>query len=178
MVIMQIKTLIMDEQAMNRAIARITFEIIERNKGISSLCLLGVHRKGVIIAQRVKEKILELEQKEIDVGIIDTASFRDDLAGKELPIRNFTAVNFDITDRKVILVDDVISTGRTIRAAIDAIMSLGRPKNIQLAVLIDRGHRELPIRPDFVGKNVPTSNSETVKVLLNEYDNENKVVIV
>ncbi len=174
----EIKTLIMDEQAMERAVSRIAFEIIERNKGVEDLCILGIHTRGIVIAKRIAKKIKEIENKHIDVGIIDPTPFRDDLSGKDLPLRNFTEINFEIGDRKVILVDDVICTGRTIRAAIDAIMNLGRPKTIQLAVLIDRGHRELPIRPDFVGKNVPTSKNEKVKVLVEEFDQKNKVVIV
>ena len=174
----EIKAVIMDEQAMQRAITRITFEIIEKNKGTDDLCLIGVHRRGVILAKRIAEKIKEIENKEIRVGIVDSTRHRDDLAGKDIPLRNFTDVGFEIENKKVVLVDDVLYTGRTIRASIDAIIEFGRPKIIQLAVLIDRGHRELPVRPDYVGKNVPTSRNEKVKVLVEEYDDKNAVVII
>lgn len=171
------KAVIMDCQAMSRAITRISFEIIERNKGVDNICICGVYRRGVVIAKAIAKRINELEGKKIDIGTIDATMHRDDIDKSKVTERCKTDISFDINNKTIILVDDVLFTGRTIRAAIDAVMDLGRPKSIQLAVLIDRGHRELPIRPDYIGKNVPTSRNEKVKVLVTEYDNDNKVII-
>ena len=173
---MQQKAVIMDENAMQRAVARITYEILERNKGAAELCVIGIFLRGAYLADRISEKIYELEGIKPLVGKIDITSYRDD--GKCIGTEDKTTLDFDIKDKKVILVDDVIYTGRSTRAAIDAIMERGRPKSIQLAVLADRGHRELPIRADYIGKNVPTSKDELVKVLMKESDGQDKVVIL
>ena len=172
------KTEIMDENAIARAITRISHEIIEKNKGVENLVLMGIQRRGVPLARKIAAKIKEVENREILVGILDITLYRDDLSLlNEHPIINGTEINFDIADKKVVLVDDVIYTGRTVRAAIDALMDINRPQMIQLAVLIDRGHRELPIRADYVGKNVPTSRSEIVHVNVLEIDGINSVTI-
>jgi len=161
------KAEIMDESAIMRAITRIAHEIIEKNKGVDNLALIGIQRRGVPLAKMIAEKIKGVEGKSVPVGILDITLYRDDLSMlSEHPIINGTQIDFPITDKKIVLVDDVLYTGRTVRAAIDALMDAGRPKMVQLAVLIDRGHRELPIRPDYVGKNVPTSRLEVVNVNL------------
>ncbi|NSW89968.1 MAG: bifunctional pyr operon transcriptional regulator/uracil phosphoribosyltransferase PyrR [Firmicutes bacterium] len=172
------KAQIMDEIEIKRAISRIAHEIIERNKGTDNVVLIGIQRRGVPLAKRIARKIAEVESKSVPVGILDITFYRDDLSMlAEHPVINATEINFTVTDKIVILVDDVLYTGRTVRAAIEAIMDLGRPKMIQLAALIDRGHRELPIRADYVGKNVPTSRNELVNVKLAEIDGVNKVTI-
>jgi len=172
------KALIMDENAMARAISRISHEIIEKNNGVEDLVLIGIQRRGVPLAKKLAEKIKEVEGQEVKVGILDITFYRDDLSLlNEHPVINGTQIDFQIADKKVILVDDVLFTGRTVRAAIDAIMDIGRPKMIQLAILIDRGHRELPIRADYVGKNVPTSKSEVINVKVIELDHVNSVTI-
>ena len=171
------KAEIMDAQAISRAVTRISFEILERNKGAEKLCLIGVRRRGAVLAQMLADKIVEIEGKKPPLGILDITLYRDDIKDKRVPAVGKTEIDFDLNGSRVILVDDVMFTGRTVRAAIDAIMDLGRPTLIQLAVLIDRGHRELPFRPDYIGKNVPTSRSEAVKVLVPEYDGCCKVVI-
>lgn len=172
------KTEIMDESAISRAITRISHEIMEKNKGIENLVLIGIQRRGVPLARRIAERIKSVENSEVPVGILDITLYRDDLSLlNEHPVINGTEINFDIANKKVVLIDDVIYTGRTVRAAIDALMDINRPRMIQLAVLIDRGHRELPIRADYVGKNVPTSRSEIVHVNLIEIDGENSVII-
>ncbi len=171
-------TEIMDESAVLRAITRISHEIIEKNKGVENLVLMGIQRRGVPLARRIAAKIKEVENTDIPVGILDITLYRDDLSLlNEHPVINGTEINFDIANKKVVLVDDVIYTGRTVRAAIDALMDINRPQMIQLAVIIDRGHRELPIRADYVGKNVPTSRSEIVHVNVKEIDGENSVTI-
>jgi len=170
---------IMDKSAMTRAIIRISHEIIEKNKGIDNLVLVGIQRRGVPLAMRIAQKIKEEEQKDIPVGILDITFYRDDLSMIAAhPVVNDTRLDFTITDTKIVLIDDVLFTGRTVRAAIDLIMDMGRPKNIQLAVLIDRGHRELPIRADYVGKNVPTSRNESVSVKMIEVDGIDEVSII
>lgn len=173
----KLKAELMDEQAIKRAVTRISFEIIERNKGIENLCLIGVRRRGAVIAKMIRNKIAEIEERDLPLGVLDITYYRDDIGEKKAPDVGETEIDFDITDKKIILIDDVLFTGRTVRAAIDALMDIGRPKSIALAVLIDRGHRELPFRPDFIGKNVPTSRSESVKVMVEEYDGCCKVVI-
>ncbi len=172
------KAEIMDEKAIGRAITRIAHEIIEKNKGVEDLVLIGIQRRGVPLAQKIAKKINDVENCPIPVGILDITLYRDDLSLlAEHPVINGTEIDFSVTGKKVVLVDDVLYTGRTVRAAIDAIMDLGRPTMIQLAILIDRGHRELPIRADFAGKNVPTSKSEVIHVKVEEIDDVNQVVI-
>lgn len=175
---MEDKAVIMDESAMMRALSRISHEIIERNKGISEVAIIGIQRRGVPLANMIAERILEIEGVKIKVGILDITFYRDDLSLlSEHPLVKGTEIDFSVNGKKIILVDDVLYTGRTVRAAIEAIMDLGRPDNIQLAILVDRGHRELPIRADYVGKNVPTSKSEVIHVKLKEYDGINSVDI-
>ena len=173
------KAQIMDETAMNRALSRIAHEIIEKNKGISNVALIGIQRRGVPLARRLAAKIRDFEGQDVLTGILDITLYRDDLSTlSEQPVVNGTDIPFDITGKVIVMVDDVLYTGRTARAAMDALIDLGRPKAIQFAVLIDRGHRELPIRADYVGKNVPTSKSEIVNVHVKEIDDDNRVTIV
>ncbi|OPJ56894.1 bifunctional pyr operon transcriptional regulator/uracil phosphoribosyltransferase PyrR [Alkalithermobacter paradoxus] len=175
---MKEKAQIMDEKAMMRAVTRISHEIIEKNKGIDDVVLIGIKTRGVPIANEIGKKIKMIESKDIKVGEVDITLYRDDLSKSQNdPIINGTKVDFDINDKIVVLVDDVLYTGRTVRAAMDALVDIGRPKAIQLAVLIDRGHRELPIRADYVGKNVPTSKEEVISVKLYEVDGQNYVSI-
>lgn len=170
--------MILDEGAMRRAITRVSHEILEKNKGIEDIALIGVHTRGVPIANRLAKQIEKIEGKAPLVGELDITLYRDDLSTiAKLPVLNGTKIDFDINDKKLILVDDVLYTGRTVRSALDALLDLGRPEFIQLMILIDRGHRELPIRADYVGKNVPTSNKEIIQVKLEEIDGENYVVI-
>ncbi len=173
---MTIKTLILDGKAMNRAIARISYEIIEHNKGVDNICIIGILSRGVEIANRIAQKILEVENKQVEVGSLDITSYRDDKKVENHVDQS--QINFSIENKKVVLVDDVIFTGRSVRAAIDALMARGRPLKIELAVLVDRGHRDLPIRADFVGKNLPTSKDEKVKVMVSPRDGEDKVIIL
>lgn len=172
---MKQKTEIMDEKALDRAMTRISHEIIEKNKGIEDIVLLGIHTRGVPLAKRLADKISVIEGIMLPIGMVDITKYRDD--DKKSLYNSKQEISFDITDKKVILVDDVLYTGRSVRAAMDAIVNLGRPRSIQLAVLVDRGHRELPIRSDFVGKNVPTSKDEIVVVMLKEIDNKDGVFI-
>ena len=176
---MKVKAQIMDEAALNRALMRISHEITEKNRGVDGVVLVGIRRRGEPIARRIRENIARIEETEVPCGSIDIRFYRDDLSVlAETPQVRRTELPFDVTDRSVILVDDVIYTGRTARAAIEAIFSCGRPRRIQLAVLVDRGHRELPIRADFVGKNIPTSRSELVEVRLPEFDGETGVYLM
>ncbi len=169
---------LLDRTDIDRIITRMAHEIIEKNKGITSLCLVGIQRRGVHIAKRLSSRFEMIEGRSIPVGTLDIALYRDDInVRKEQPIVRRTEINCDIDNKKVVLVDDVLFTGRSIRAAMDAIMDLGRPAAIQLAVLVDRGHRELPIKADFAGKNIPTSKDETVKVQLEEEGGEDRVVL-
>ncbi len=172
----KIKAVIMDEKAMSRASARISYEILEQNHGIEDVCLIGIKRRGAVVAERIAGKIKEIEKREVPLGFLDITPYRDDVDRKE-PSAEKSNIPFDVTGKRVVLVDDVLYTGRSVRAAIDAIMDRGRPDRLQLAVLIDRGHRELPISPDFVGKNAPTSRNEDVHVHVTEFDGENCVVI-
>lgn len=172
------KNIIMDEVAMKRALTRIAHEVVEKNKGVQDLVVVGIRRRGGPLAQRLAERIGAIEEVEVPVGIVDITLYRDDLTMLSTqPMVHRTEVNFDINGKVVILVDDVLYTGRTVRAAMDALIDLGRPKRIQLAVLVDRGHRELPIKADYIGKNVPTSAQEIVSVLVAEIDGIDKVVI-
>ncbi len=158
---------ILDSKEIKRALTRIAHEITEKNKGVENLCLIGIQKGGVIIAKRLSSEIKTIEGKKIDVGALDITFYRDDLnIKKEQPVVKTTDITFSITDKTVVLVDDVLFTGRSIRAAMDALIDFGRPAYIQLAVLIDRGHRELPIRADYVGKNIPTSFNDRVEVNL------------
>ncbi len=162
----------------SHAVSRISHEILERNHGAGNIALVGIRTRGVVMSQRLKEKIKEIENVTVDHGILDITLYRDDLAeGTQKPELKKTDISFALEGKHIVLCDDVLFTGRTIRAAIDALMDFGRPASVQLAVLIDRGHRELPIRPDYVGKNIPTAKSKRVQVLFKEEDGEDKVII-
>jgi pyrimidine operon attenuation protein/uracil phosphoribosyltransferase len=176
---MKEKAQILDKDMLNRTLMRMAHEILEKNKGTSGLCLLGIRRRGVHIARRLADCIEKIEAERIPVGVLDITLYRDDLTLiSTQPVVHKTEIDFGITDKNILLVDDVLYTGRTVRAAMDALMDLGRPQTIQLAVLIDRGHRELPVRPDFVGKNIPTAKNEMVEVRMVEVDGKDEVVIV
>ena len=176
---MKLKTELMDEKALDRALTRIAHEIIEKNKGIEDIALMGIKRRGIPLAERLRDKINSIEGQDMPVGVIDIALHRDDISKNAIEVsQSDTSINFDLEGKKIILVDDVLYTGRTVRAAMDAIIDVGRPKSIQLAVLIDRGHRELPIRADYVVKNVPTAKSEQILVTLKGIDEKDGVVLV
>ena len=165
-----------DAMAMKRALTRITYEIVESNKGTQNLVLVGIKTRGVYLARRIADQLQKLENVQVPVGELDVTNYRDDrrrtVSNEDLKL------GADINDQRVVLVDDVFFTGRTTRAALDAIMDQGRPQRVQVAVLVDRGHRELPIRPDFVGKNIPTSMQERVKVNVSEIDGQDSVVLI
>lgn len=168
---MELKSVLLDDKAIKRTLTRISHEIIEKNKGVEDLVLIGIRTRGVPIAKRIANLIETFEGVEVEVGSVDITTYRDDLKKpEELKQHNSVEVNCDITGKKIVLVDDVLFTGRSVRAAIDAIIDKGRPQMIQLAVLVDRGHRELPIRADYVGKNIPTSRKEDITVQLVEKD--------
>lgn len=170
---------ILDSSEIKRALTRIAHEIVEKNKGVGNLCLIGVQRGGVLLAQRLSSLIESIEGTLIDVGSLDITFYRDDLnMKKEQPVVKVTDIPFRISDKTVVLVDDVLFTGRSIRAAMDALIDFGRPAAIQLAVLIDRGHRELPIRADYVGKNIPTSFTDLIQVSLREESDDDRVMLV
>lgn len=172
------KNVIMDAEAMRRAIVRIAHEIIEKNKGVENIILVGIRTRGVPLAQRIAREIENIENVKVPVGFLDITLYRDDLSTLDYnPVVHGTEIESDISGKVIVLVDDVLYTGRTIRAALDALIDMGRPKAIQLAVLIDRGHKELPIRADFVGKNVPTAQKEIIDVALNESDKTDEVII-
>jgi pyrimidine operon attenuation protein / uracil phosphoribosyltransferase len=172
------KALILDKTGIDRALTRIAHEMLEKSKGAKELGLIGIQRGGVHLARRLAAKIREIEGVEVPVGSLDITMYRDDLSTrKSQPVPQATDITFDVQDKLIVLVDDVLFTGRTIRAALNSIMDYGRPRRVQLAVLVDRGHRELPIRADFVGKNLPTSAREKVEVMLAEDGVEEKVVI-
>ena len=176
--IMKLKSVIMDEAAVRRSMTRITHEIIEKNSGTTDLVLLGIHRRGMPLAAMLQDNIRRFESIDVPIGSIDISLYRDDLTElSDSPAEGISNIPCDITGKTVILVDDVIYTGRTVRAAIEAVFHYGRPKSIQLAVLIDRGHRELPIRADYVGKNIPTSHTEVVSVMVDEYDGQTGVCL-
>ena len=175
----KLKARLMDEAAMSRALMRISHEITEKNKGVEDVVLIGIRRRGVPISERIRDNIKKIEDATVPCGSVDIRFYRDDLTKvDEAPRLNGTSADFTVQDKTVVLVDDVLYTGRTARAAMEAVLALGRPKRIQLAVLVDRGHRELPIRGDFVGKNVPTSQKELVSVRVPEFDGVKEVVIV
>ena len=172
------KNVIMDSEAIRRALVRIAHEIIEKNKGVEDVVIVGIRTRGVPLAQRIAAEINAIENCEMTVGMLDITLYRDDLSTLGYnPVVHGTDINFDLSGKHVVLVDDVLYTGRTIRAALDAVIDMGSPKTIQLAVLVDRGHKELPIRADYVGKNVPTSQKETIEVVLNEIDGTDEVYI-
>ncbi len=172
------KTKIMDADAVSRALKRISHEIVERNPDFENLCIIGIRRRGVPLAERICDNICSIEGAKLPMGVLDITLYRDDLSQISVdPVLNETALPFSVEGKKVVLVDDVLYTGRTVRAAIDALFSLGRPSSIQLAILVDRGHRELPVRGDYVGKNIPTSREERVSVKLEEIDGESGVYI-
>jgi pyrimidine operon attenuation protein / uracil phosphoribosyltransferase len=176
---MKDKSVVLDSETVSRSLMRMAHEIIEKNKGIANLCLVGIRTRGVFIANRLAENIKKIEGKEVPVGTLDITLYRDDLTLIAFqPVVHKTEISFDISGKDLVLIDDVLYSGRTIRAALDALIDLGRPNTIQLAVLIDRGHRELPIRPDYVGKNIPTAKNETVQVRLSELDGADEVVIM
>ena len=172
------KEIAMDEETLERALTRITHEILERNKGVKDLALIGIRTGGVYLAERIRDKIEQIERVQVPSGIIDITLYRDDFAvGLPRPLVGKTEIPFPLKDKKVILVDDVLYTGRTVRAAMDALIDFGRPQFIQLAVLIDRGHRELPIQADYVGKKIRTAPREAVTVTFRELEGQDRVVV-
>ena len=176
---MDIKAKIIDSVGLDRTITRLAHEIIEQNNGSENIVLLGMRTRGEFLAKRIQKKIETIENRIPDLGILDTTLYRDDFRTRlKQPEVSVTDISFDMTEKNVVLIDDVLYTGRTVRAALDAIMDLGRPSSIQLCVLVDRGHREMPITADYVGKNIPTSINEEVKVKMTEIDNEDAVFLV
>ena len=176
---MKQKAFLMEDQAVRRALTRISHEIIEHNRGTDGVVIVGIRRRGAGLARIIADNIRNIEGVEVPVDDIDISFYRDDLTTlADAPVLNAAALDFDVADKNVILVDDVLYTGRTVRAAIEAVFSLGRPRTIQLAILVDRGHRELPIKPDYVGKNVPTSHNEVIQVMLPPYDDETGVYLM
>ncbi|HDP68487.1 MAG TPA: bifunctional pyr operon transcriptional regulator/uracil phosphoribosyltransferase PyrR [Candidatus Marinimicrobia bacterium] len=170
---------LMDETALKRTITRLAHEIIERCKGTENIAVIGIRTRGEFVARRIAKKIEEVENTTVPVGVLDTVMYRDDFRRtKALPAMEITDIPFSVDDKILILVDDVIYTGRTIRAAMDALMDFGRPSAIQLAVLIDRGHRELPIKADYIGKSVPTAKNEEVRVQMREVDGRDEILLV
>lgn len=172
------KATVMDGDAIARALIRIAHEILEANKGAENLAIVGIMTRGAVLAEMLADRIEDIEGKRVPVGTLDISFYRDDVAMRPNPEVHTTNIPFDVEGRDVVLVDDVLYTGRTIRAALDAIMDYGRPNSVQLAVLVDRGHRELPIRADYVGKNVPSSRKERVRVLLAAQDGTDAVEIL
>lgn len=176
---MGIKAKIIDTLGLDRTVTRLAHEIVEHNKGSENIVLIGMKTRGEFIANRIHEKISKIENRKPDLGILDVTLYRDDFRTRlKQPEVSVTDISFDITEKDIVLVDDVLYTGRTVRAALDAIMDLGRPNSIQFCVLVDRGHREMPITADYVGKNIPTSINEEVQVKLSEIDNEDAVYLV
>jgi pyrimidine operon attenuation protein/uracil phosphoribosyltransferase len=176
---MKEKARVLDSQAISRSLSRIAHEILEHNRGTDNLAIVGIRSRGAYLAQRLAECVRKIDHTEIPVGALDITLYRDDLTlVANQPVVRKTEINFDIQDKKIILVDDVLYTGRTVRCALSELIDFGRPQCIQLAVLVDRGHRELPIRADYVGKNIPTAQNETVEVRLTELDGRDEVVIV
>lgn len=170
---------LLNAQDIDRIVSRIAYEIIEKNKGCHNLCFVGIQRAGVVLARRLAERMKSIEGYDIPTAALDITFYRDDLdLRKDQPVARKTDIPFKLTGMAVVLVDDVIFTGRSVRAALDALMDLGRPSSIQLAVLIDRGHRELPISADYTGKHIPTARSEIIKVLIGNPDHEDMVVLI
>lgn len=175
----QKSVIVMDAKAVERALIRVAHEIVEKNKGAENLAVIGIKTRGAYLAERIAELIKQIEKTKVPVGLMDITLYRDDIQTKlEQPVVQKTEILFDVVEKVIILVDDVLFTGRTIRAALDQVIDFGRPKNIQLAVLVDRGHRELPIRADYVGKNIPTAKDDQVKVKITEVDKEDSVSII
>ncbi len=175
----KIKATILTEQDIQRIVTRLAHEILEKNRGTDDLVIVGIHTRGAHLARRIAEKIHRIERKKIPTGFLDVTLYRDDFRTRlKQPAVEVTNIPFQIDEKNIVLIDDVLYTGRTVRAALDALMDFGRPARIYLAVLVDRGHRELPIRPDFVGKNIPTSIGEEVKVQLKEVDDVDRVLLV
>lgn len=171
------KAVLMDAQSIDRALTRIAHEIVEANKGVEHLALVGILTRGDALARILVDKIKQIEDVEVPLGSLDISFYRDDVMHRIAPVVHQTSIPFDVDNKIIVLVDDVLFTGRTIRSALDAIMDFGRPRAIQLAVLVDRGHRELPIRADFVGKNIPSSHREHIKLLLEPIDDHTSVEI-
>lgn len=170
---------LLNKQDIDRILSRIAHEIIEKNKGPENICLVGIQRGGVHLARRIAAKIAAIEGVNVPVGSLDISLYRDDISlRKKHPVVRKTEIPFDISEKVIVLVDDVLFTGRSIRSALDALMDFGRPAQIQLAILIDRGHRELPIRADYAGKNIPTSKNENIDVQLEEDSSEDKVILI
>ena len=171
------KAVIMDETAVNRAMIRIAHEILERNEGCEDLALVGIVTRGDLLAKRLAEKIEQIEGTKVPLGKLDISFYRDDVTRRVAPVIHKTEINFDVDGKDIVLVDDVLFSGRTVRSALDALIDYGRPKTVQLAVMVDRGHRELPIRADYVGKNVPSSRDEDVRVNIKPSDDTTSVEI-
>ena len=176
---MHIKSKPVDQEALERIITRISHEILEKNKGSKNLAIIGMRTRGEFLANRIAEKIKKIDNAELPLGVLDATLYRDDfrtrLKQPEISVSNIT---FDLNEKDIILVDDVLYTGRTVRSALNALMDMGRPASIQLCILVDRGHRELPIRADYVGKNIPTSHNEEIKVKLSEVDGEDAIYLI
>jgi pyrimidine operon attenuation protein/uracil phosphoribosyltransferase len=176
---MKIKSKVADKEGLDRILTRISHEILEKNKGSENLVLIGMRTRGEFLAKRIQEKIKSIDKAEIPLGILDVTLYRDDFRTRiKQPEVSVSDITFDLNERDIILIDDVLYTGRTVRSALNALMDLGRPGSIQLFILVDRGHRELPIRADYVGKNIPTSQNEEIKVRLIEVDNEDAIYLV
>lgn len=176
---MEVKAKVIDEQGLNRTVTRLAHEILERNKGTENLVLVGMRTRGEFLAKRIYDKIKEIENSDLEYGVLDVTLYRDDFRKRlKQPEVSVTNITFDLTEKVVVLVDDVLYTGRTVRSALNALMDLGRPSSIQFCVLVDRGHRELPIKADFVGKNIPSSINEEIKVKMREADGEDSVYLV
>ena len=176
---MRIKSKPVDRQGLERIVTRISHEILEKNKGSKNLAIIGMRTRGEFLANRIAEKIKKIDNAELPLGVLDATLYRDDfrtrLKQPEISVSNIT---FDLNEKNIILVDDVLYTGRTVRSALNALMDMGRPASIQLCILVDRGHRELPIRADYVGKNIPTSQNEEIKVKMNEVDGEDAIYLI
>jgi pyrimidine operon attenuation protein/uracil phosphoribosyltransferase len=176
---MDVKAKIIDEDGLSRIITRMAHEILEKNKGSQNLVLMGMKTRGEFLANRIFERIKEIEKIELPLGVLDVTLYRDDFRTRmKQPEVSVSNITFDINDKDIIIIDDVLYTGRTVRSALNALMDFGRPRTIQLCVLVDRGHRELPIRADYIGKNIPTSNQEEIKVKMKEIDGEDAIYLM
>jgi len=176
---MKIKSKIADKEGLDRIITRIAHEILEKNKGSKNLVLIGMRTRGEFLARRLRDKLLSIEGIELPLGVLDVTLYRDDFRTRiKQPQVSVSDITFDVNEKDVILVDDVLYTGRTVRSALNAIMDLGRPRSIQLCILVDRGHRELPIRADYVGKNIPTSQNEEIRLKVEEVDGEDAIYLI
>ncbi len=176
---MNVKSKVIDQEGLQRIITRIAHEILERNRGSKNLILMGMKTRGEFLAKRIHQKLIEIEKMEIPIGVLDVTLYRDDFRTRmKQPQVSVSNITFDISAKDIILIDDVLYTGRTVRSALNALMDFGRPSSIQLFVLVDRGHKELPIRADYVGKNIPTSQDEEIKVKMSEIDGEDAIYLV